>query len=517
MNKEQQKKIVIYCRVSTKEQADEGGSLLTQEKACKEYALKNNLEVSEIFIEYGESAKTADRTQLKKMLAYCSEKKNGIQAVVIPKVDRLSRNTYDYGNIEIYLDKYNVEIISISENIEKSPMGNLTKTMLTGFAQFDNEIRAERCAGGMKEAVIDGRYVWMAPAGYTNATLGGKPNIVPNEMAPLIKETFEMIGTGLYAVEDVRRTMTDKGLLSRKEKPILKSYFYKLLRNKTYTGWIEKFNEIHKGHFEAIISEELFNRVQRVLKNRGKKMSQYKLDNEDFPLRRFIFGPNNQKLTGSWSKGRSKKYPFYRFSQKGTNFKRDILETKFREEMDKYSLEPKHLIKLRKFLTERLQKSTRTNSIGSENSKIKIGDLEVQQNILIQKNLNGFISDELLKRQLDEISNKIFELRAVLNDSEGYDHDPEELIRYAEEYLTNPGVFWKNSKFETRVKLQWFQFPSGLTFDGTNFGTIEIANVFKTKEAFQPLLSIQVDLTGLEPATSSVQVRRSSQMSYRPE
>ncbi len=53
------------------------------------------------------------------------------------------------------------------------------------------------------------------------------------------------------------------------------------------------------------------------------------------------------------------------------------------------------------------------------------------------------------------------------------------------------------------MKLQWFQFPSGLVFDGQIFGTTEIANVFKTKEAFLPLQSVTVAsyVTELEPKT----------------
>jgi site-specific DNA recombinase len=55
---------VLYCRVSTKEQVDEGNSLTTQEKACKEYAQKNGYEVAQVYVEQGESAKTTERIKL---------------------------------------------------------------------------------------------------------------------------------------------------------------------------------------------------------------------------------------------------------------------------------------------------------------------------------------------------------------------------------------------------------------------------------------------------------------------
>jgi hypothetical protein len=50
---------------------------------------------------------------------------------------------------------------------------------------------------------------------------------------------------------------------------------------------------------------------------------------------------------------------------------------------------------------------------------------------------------------------------------------------------------------ETKLKLQWFEFPQGLTFDGKKFRTAEVANVFKVKSAFLGADSTTVDFDGL--------------------
>jgi len=99
------KRAVIYCRVSTKEQVEEGNSLVSQERLCREYALKEGYEVVEVFIENGESAKTADRKELQRMLALCTTKKDFIHAVIAYKVDRISRNIADYSLIKVRLKK----------------------------------------------------------------------------------------------------------------------------------------------------------------------------------------------------------------------------------------------------------------------------------------------------------------------------------------------------------------------------------------------------------------------------
>ena len=171
------KRAVIYVRVYTKEQVDEGNSLSTQQKICTDYATRNGYDIAEVFIEQGESAKTADRTELQRMLRYCAEKKNGIKAVIIYKLDRLSRNTDDYSQLRILLKRYGVEIKSTSEHFENTPVGRFMENTIANVAQFDNDIRAERCAGGMKDAMRDGRYVWSAPIGYDNVKIADKATI----------------------------------------------------------------------------------------------------------------------------------------------------------------------------------------------------------------------------------------------------------------------------------------------------------------------------------------------------
>ncbi|MEN9921482.1 MAG: hypothetical protein RLZZ517_460 [Candidatus Parcubacteria bacterium] len=511
------KKAVIYCRVSTKEQVDEGNSLITQEKACREYAEKNGYEVVQVYIEQGESAKTTDRTELKKMLAFCSNKKNGINAIIVYKIDRLSRNTDDYSQLRILLKKYSVEIKSVTEYFENNPAGRFMENIMANVAQFDNDVRAERCAGGMKNAMREGRYVWMAPVGYDNVKVAGKATIAPNPiMAPLIRQAFEMIAKNIYPTEEVRRKMEDLGLRLRNGKSMCKQYFYNVIKNKTYTGVIEKFGESHKGLFEPIIDEGTFNQVQRVLKYRGKKMTQYKLDNEDFPLRRFVFNENNRKLTGSWSRGRNKKYPFYRFETKGSNYNRDKFEKGFIEYMNDFKLKEEHINKLKTKLREKFGPAVSRQEKDVSKMHLYVQELTERQNSLIKKNLDGIISDHLLKQQLEILEKEIVDTQINLSSKEEVELNIDELFDFCESYLQNPGSVWKLALLDKKQKLQWFQFPQGITFQNGIYGTTQLASVFKTKEAFQPLKSSMVDPTGLEPATSSVQVRRSSQMSYGP-
>ncbi|GAH14058.1 unnamed protein product [marine sediment metagenome] len=112
---------IIYIRVSTTEQAEFGYSLKAQEHLCKDYAKRNSYEVLKVFTEKGESAKTTNRTELKNMLGYIKANKNKINALIIYKMDRLSRDIYDSLTIRLMLKRLNIDLKSVTEPFDDSP------------------------------------------------------------------------------------------------------------------------------------------------------------------------------------------------------------------------------------------------------------------------------------------------------------------------------------------------------------------------------------------------------------
>ena len=388
------KRAVIYCRVSTKEQVEEGNSLVTQERNCREYAIKNGYDIASVFVEQGESAKTADRTELQKLFAYCANKKNEIKAIIAYKIDRISRNTDDYSQIRILLKRYGVEIKSTSEYFENTPAGRFMENIIANVAQFDNDVRAERSTGGMLQAVREGRYVWMGPIGYSNSKTNGKTNLAKNEMARFIKMAFEDVSNRVLNCDEIRLKLTKMGMVNRGGKAISKAHFYNLLRNQVYTGTIKKFGETNVGTFEPIITKELFNTVQLILQKK-KRTQPYLLEHPDFPLRRFLFHPTTkEKLTGSWSQGRMKKYPYYRFMTSKLYFPKNTLENIFGAFLNLYSFNAKLIPHLKIEIKENIIQKAHLKETTNEKYKKEIASLKEKQKILLQKNLDNIIGDE---------------------------------------------------------------------------------------------------------------------------
>jgi len=82
-----------------------------------------------------------------------------------------------------------------------------------------------------------------------------------------------------------------------------------MLRNPVYSGWLNvpNWRVSTRGDFEALVPEDVFHRVQRLLAGKGATLRPYVRDREDFPLRRFVTCSHcSTPLTGSWSKGRGR-------------------------------------------------------------------------------------------------------------------------------------------------------------------------------------------------------------------
>src|SRR5499427_9286739 len=207
---------VIYVRVSTKEQT-ENLSLPTQLKACEEYCERQGFTVLARFREEGESAKSADRTELQKLLQYCRLNKGKVQFVVVFNLTRFAREKYDHFALRAHLKSLGISLRSATEPIDDTSTGKLMEGVLAAFAQFDNDVRSDRTRGGMKAALELGRWTFLAPLGYLNAPRStGKSLVHDPDRAPLVRRAFQDFATGRFTKQEVIARATAAGLRTRK-------------------------------------------------------------------------------------------------------------------------------------------------------------------------------------------------------------------------------------------------------------------------------------------------------------
>src|ERR1043166_979979 len=227
---------VIYTRVSTVEQVS-GFSLADQRRACSDYCARNGWKVARVFEERGESAKTADRTELQNLIGFVTNKKNRIAYVVVYDISRFSRDAGDFFVLTKTFERHGVTLRSATQDVDDSTMGTLMKTFLIGFAEFDNNLRRDKTVVGMKSKLESGEWPWKPPKGYRVVASPNGSVIEPEpEIAPLIRRAFEMFASDGYTAEQIRRHVGVLGLSSKRGTPIDRQSCNSLLQNPFYAG-----------------------------------------------------------------------------------------------------------------------------------------------------------------------------------------------------------------------------------------------------------------------------------------
>jgi site-specific DNA recombinase len=162
---------VAYIRVSSKEQAEKGGeaegfSIPAQREACRRKAATLQAALIEQFVERGESAKTADRPELQRMLAYIAE--HHVKYVIVHKIDRLARNRADDVAINVAIRQAGAELVSVSENIDQTPSGLLLHGIMASISEFYSRNLATEVIKGTTQKAKNGGTPGRALTGYLN-------------------------------------------------------------------------------------------------------------------------------------------------------------------------------------------------------------------------------------------------------------------------------------------------------------------------------------------------------------
>ena len=280
---------VSYLRVSTREQAERGGteegfSIPAQREANQRKADELGARVVREFIDAGESARSADRDGLQEMLAFIAATR--VTFCIVHKLDRLARNRADDVAIHQALLTAGVTLVSATESIDQTPSGMLVHGIMSSIAEFYSRNLATEVTKGLTQKVAQGGTPMRAPIGYLNVRKTDdngrevRTVEVDPERAPLITWAFEHYATGETSVTGLLRDLTARGLLTvptpkRPLKPLGKNTLYKLLTNPYYAGVIRYKGALHPGAHEPIVGPELFDKVQSLLKARTAKMTRH--------------------------------------------------------------------------------------------------------------------------------------------------------------------------------------------------------------------------------------------------
>ncbi len=491
---------VIYCRVSTKEQVS-NYSLKNQEKACREYAERKKWEVVECFIESGESAKTADRPVLRELIDYITKNKEEIDFVLVQRVDRLGRNTLDVSSLIQLFAKSGIKFDSVDENFDDTPMGKYILTIISAMAQLDNDIKAERTITGMRNALIDGRWVACAPVGYEfEGGPGQKTNLVPDEKARFVIKAFELCKTGLHKQSEIVRILKDDGF-----ETVSTQLINNMLRNPIYTGIMRHrlLEEPVRGSYEPLISEDSFYLVQDVLDGRNPSIKRRNRNNPDYPLKGLLKCSHCKKpLTASTSRGNGGRYPYYHCHRGcGTkSIRKEVIENKFVGLLRKIAPGEDTMKLFIKIMEDVWNEKHKDRKQYEKRLNSELNELEIRRQRIIDKGIDGYFNKDTFREQMRVIESKITERERKLGKTVAQLDDIGAFMDYCEYFLRNLSELWEKGDIKLRQRFQSIIFPEGIYYDNGSIGTNKISLVFQLFELEDREESKVVPPAGFEPA-----------------
>jgi len=267
-------KCVSYCRVSSKEQEETGYSLPSQKKLMQEYATRKTFKIVEDFSVAESASGAKQRKTFAEMMVYL--RKNKVDILLCEKVDRLTRNfkeaiivndwLEENPNRQIHFVKQNLIIHKNAKSDERFRWDIEIVLAKKYVANLSEEVKK-----GQKEKLAQGWLPTRPPTGYkTIGEKGHKTNILDKEISPVIRKMFELYSTGNYSIVKLEDEMYKLGLRSVNGNKILQSRIYELLQNPFYYGKMMWNGELYPAKHEPLISKDLFDKVQSILKRRGK-------------------------------------------------------------------------------------------------------------------------------------------------------------------------------------------------------------------------------------------------------
>ena len=298
------KKVAIYCRVSTTEQAEEGYSIDEQNIKIREYCEREGHEIYNLYEDRGISGKNiTNRPGIKQLLQDATE--NKFDLVIVWKLNRISRKLLDILNIVELLNKHNIAFRSLTENFEtETPSGKLQLNIMGAIGEFERETIAENVKMGLLARAKEGRWNGGVVLGYDLVELNNEGKKRKNTVlkinekeANTVRRIFELYSQG-HGYKAVVNRVNKEGHKTKRNREFAVSTVKEILQNPVYIGkirynvrqdWSKKRRNninanpiLSDGIHEPIIDVETWNKVQVILKERSKKHN--KIYDSEFPL-----------------------------------------------------------------------------------------------------------------------------------------------------------------------------------------------------------------------------------------
>jgi site-specific DNA recombinase len=317
------KRCAIYTRKSSEEGLEQDyNSLHAQREACEAFIKSQAGEgwrlVKTAYDDGGFSGGTMERPALQQLMSNVGT--GLLDVVVVYKVDRLTRSLADFARMVELFDAHGVSFVAVTQQFNTTTsMGRLTLNVLLSFAQFEREVIGERIRDKVAASKRNG--IWMGgtlPIGYD---LRERKLVVNESEAKTVRNIFERyleLGSVRLLKTDLdRRGIVSAAKASRKGnirggKSFSRGALYSLLSNPIYLGEIRHKKKRHPGQHHAIVSRELWERVQQRLRAGAVRQSEGRMTGaRQSPLAGRLFDEKGEPLYVQGAAKGNRRYRYY--------------------------------------------------------------------------------------------------------------------------------------------------------------------------------------------------------------
>ncbi|MEM6913393.1 MAG: recombinase family protein, partial [Pseudomonadota bacterium] len=333
---------VLYCRVSSLKQVDEGHGLDSQETRCREYAKRKGYEVVAVFADKGVSGGTLDRPQMRQLLSFLLAQPQPNTVVIVDDLNRFSRDVRVHWQLRELVKNAGGLLESPSMKFGDTSDDKLIENLLASVSQHQREKNGEQVVNRMRARVQNGYAVTAKVIGYRyeQTKTEGKVLVRDEPVASIVAEALEGFASGRFATQsEVQRFLESQPDFPKQNHGGIRlQKVTDILKHPIYAGYVHSkaWNvSLRKGRHEGLISFETHKAIQDRLEQKAYAPTRKDIS-EDFPLRGFVTcGDCNKPLTSGWSRScTGKRYAYYLCQNKqcdsyGKSIRRDTIEGEF--------------------------------------------------------------------------------------------------------------------------------------------------------------------------------------------
>ncbi len=457
---------LVYTRVSTKGQED-GASLETQLNFCHHLVAKNKLNVLGYFGGGSESAKTDERKEFKRMLEFAKRNKQ-VGYIVIYAYNRFSRSGGGGMAIIEQLKSMGVYIISATQEVDaQTSTGTLQEGIHMVFSRYENDIRRETSMNGMITKLRNGYITGCVPYGYTNMNPGKRklPDLQINKQGELIREAFLLKANHDLSYAEITERLKKKGWTKGAKR------LSEIFRNPFYCGIIVSSlipgEVIKTDKHPAIISEEVFLKVNGILTQKRTLGHKYNRDEENLPLKQFVrSASDNTPYTGYIVKRKGLYY--YKNNTKGSKENKSAkqMHELFKNLLSEYVLYDSNAVEpIKKLMIEMCMEMQAESIVQTAHLESEVSKIEKQLNTIERRYVLGEINGDLYNKYYQEFQLELVRTKEDLVKCSFELSNLEKAVDNALEYALKLPVLWESGDLEEKRRIQNMVFPSGLVYD----------------------------------------------------